>query len=541
MQILLQVLNKEPKTDGTALGLAVAAAPPEEGAMPFADLVAAAITGDTKGQVDDVIVRTSLAEQSDSDEFTKHDTTSIPPKENAVKRALSSASANFEPVLSTAPIALPQSGPADLPAPTTRMPAEVSPKVSADHIVPVKVDNQAVAFAVDRPAKPPKASQSVSVGKTAAPEMPPITSDDITSPLIRSDMGQQIKNQDQPLEPKTVTLPTDSRPPPEYRRPVVQTQREDALFAPLTKPRVVSPTPADVKTLVPIAPLQPYASEQAVIALQPDAADKPKPVIRNQNIFAPQSRVFDNQPVSPVVRSSAPSATHTGQEEAVKLGVPVAQRDTPPDRGPEVTVTLPAPTKKMQTAEPKRNGPFVLSPTLAQPATDSAFVKERAIVADEALPPLAPTDSAEARRVVDPSAPRPEPAARPVLTQLVQAAKSAIDGMVEVKLSPEELGRVRLAMTTTEGGMTVLVTAERAETLDLIRRNIDLFEADLAEQGFTNLNFSFGDETAEKDGSLPDQDGAAISNSVSAELAKTLEGRVDATRISADGRVDLRL
>ena len=55
--------------------------------------------------------------------------------------------------------------------------------------------------------------------------------------------------------------------------------------------------------------------------------------------------------------------------------------------------------------------------------------------------------------------------------------------MVEVKLSPEELGRVRLSMTTAETGMTVLVTAERPETLDLIRRNIDLFAADLERTG----------------------------------------------------------
>lgn len=43
-----------------------------------------------------------------------------------------------------------------------------------------------------------------------------------------------------------------------------------------------------------------------------------------------------------------------------------------------------------------------------------------------------------------------------------------------------------------EGGLvSVLLAADRPDTLDLLRRNIDLLARDLRELGFESLNFSF--------------------------------------------------
>ena len=148
------------------------------------------------------------------------------------------------------------------------------------------------------------------------------------------------------------------------------------------------------------------------------------------------------------------------------------------------------------------------------------------------------TERSEVGRSSDAPVPRIETAARPVITQLVHAAKTAVDGVIEVKLSPEELGRVRLVMTTGEAGMTVLVTAERPETLDLLRRNIDQFATDLAEQGFTDLSFSFSDDTTEdqqRDFSERGSDEAEVF------LPPLTADRWDANSIPSDGRLDLRL
>ena len=65
-------------------------------------------------------------------------------------------------------------------------------------------------------------------------------------------------------------------------------------------------------------------------------------------------------------------------------------------------------------------------------------------------------------------------------------------GRLDVTLQPEDLGRLRLVFTPSESGLTVAVSADRPETLDLLRRNIDLLAGDLAQQGFTDVAFQFG-------------------------------------------------
>lgn len=79
------------------------------------------------------------------------------------------------------------------------------------------------------------------------------------------------------------------------------------------------------------------------------------------------------------------------------------------------------------------------------------------------------------------------------MSQLADLARRLPDGPIEVSLSPEELGRVRLSLQAAEGGMIVQIAAERSETLDLIRRNIDLLAQDLRDQGYAELRFAFGD------------------------------------------------
>jgi len=111
--------------------------------------------------------------------------------------------------------------------------------------------------------------------------------------------------------------------------------------------------------------------------------------------------------------------------------------------------------------------------------------------------------------------------------------------MVEVRLSPEELGRVKLSMTSGEAGMTVQIIAERAETLDLIRRNIDLLAADLHKQGFSNLSFSFGGGGS-SDQPGQDEEPESTSDWNSAEVPDTSPSRIGEINV-AEARVDIRL
>lgn len=63
----------------------------------------------------------------------------------------------------------------------------------------------------------------------------------------------------------------------------------------------------------------------------------------------------------------------------------------------------------------------------------------------------------------------------------------------EILLSPEELGRVRMVMAGPDR-MQLVIWAERAETLDLLRRSADTLSADLAESGFGSSSMEFRDD-----------------------------------------------
>ncbi|WP_295537283.1 flagellar hook-length control protein FliK [uncultured Thioclava sp.] len=83
--------------------------------------------------------------------------------------------------------------------------------------------------------------------------------------------------------------------------------------------------------------------------------------------------------------------------------------------------------------------------------------------------------------------------AQSVSRQVAIAVAQMPDQPVEIALSPEELGRVRLVLHASEHGMVVSVQAERPETLDLMRRNIGMLAADMRDLGYSELNFTFSD------------------------------------------------
>ncbi|MCR8549496.1 flagellar hook-length control protein FliK [Salipiger sp. P9] len=83
-----------------------------------------------------------------------------------------------------------------------------------------------------------------------------------------------------------------------------------------------------------------------------------------------------------------------------------------------------------------------------------------------------------------------------VLSQLsdaVAGTRLQADELIEVKLNPEELGHVRFRMGQGEHGLMLTITAERPETLDLLRRHVDQLARYLADMGHGSASFSFGE------------------------------------------------
>ncbi|MGR3365872.1 MAG: flagellar hook-length control protein FliK [Sagittula sp.] len=91
-----------------------------------------------------------------------------------------------------------------------------------------------------------------------------------------------------------------------------------------------------------------------------------------------------------------------------------------------------------------------------------------------------------------------------VIRQVADAFARLSDHTVELRLSPEELGRVRMYMHSGEHGLVVNIQADRTETLDLMRRHVDELARNLADAGYENAGFTFGEERRQRETSLGD-------------------------------------
>jgi hypothetical protein len=125
-------------------------------------------------------------------------------------------------------------------------------------------------------------------------------------------------------------------------------------------------------------------------------------------------------------------------------------------------------------------------------------------------------------RIGSPSTVAP-PLARPemsqaIIRQMTDAVRAQVtaEKTVEIALRPAELGRVRIALSPADAGMIVTVSAERAETLELMRRNIDDLARSFAEMGHENLSFSF-----EQDGAFDHKDDQPMRAELADETASS--------------------
>ncbi|SDW89858.1 flagellar hook-length control protein FliK [Roseicitreum antarcticum] len=122
-----------------------------------------------------------------------------------------------------------------------------------------------------------------------------------------------------------------------------------------------------------------------------------------------------------------------------------------------------------------------------------------------------------------------------VATALSQAP---LPGVIELTLSPAELGPLRIAMQAGDGVMMVAISADNAQTLDLMRRNSDLLLQEFRNLGHSNVAFQFSGSNSRDQGQRAPsgKPGQAGFDPISA-LPTTATA---APRIKADG-LDLRL
>lgn len=138
---------------------------------------------------------------------------------------------------------------------------------------------------------------------------------------------------------------------------------------------------------------------------------------------------------------------------------------------------------------------------------------------------------------------------RELVDQIIPALQRGAGGRIEMLLSPVELGRVEITLQARDGGMTVALAAERPETLELLRRHIDLLAEDMRLLGFADLTFSFGGGST--DGSHGRDAGDELTSEGASSVfagpgsghdaSKALPPPTDHTDPAGQSRLDLRL
>ena len=132
----------------------------------------------------------------------------------------------------------------------------------------------------------------------------------------------------------------------------------------------------------------------------------------------------------------------------------------------------------------------------------------------------------------------PTAEARPVLNSIAEATVKAQNGTIELRLSPEELGRVRISMSHHDQGISVVLNVEREDTLHLLRRHASELATALREAGLGEATIEFANREQR---SSPDPErrppGQAFGtfSDASAEIDRPI------LRASGDGGLDIRM
>lgn len=268
------------------------------------------------------------------------------------------------------------------------------------------------------------------------------------------------------------------RPPDlaQEARPVKPAASAPAV-APVDAPAETALPDKAVAPPVPTAPVPALAEPGAALAeraVVPGPMPRPEPVAKvaakpGQDPALP-AKARPDRPIAPLPVPPGPGeravVLRPGSDPAPDRPRDVGAADAP------VPVPLPAGVPLAAMAETGSALPAVEEATgLAPSATVSA--PARAEGAAQALP-VATRDPAP-----------------PVTTQIAAHLAAADGPVTELHLSPEELGSVRIEIRTEGDRLTMTVTAERTDTLDLLRRNADRLASDLRSAGFDRLDLSF--------------------------------------------------
>ncbi|MGJ8622991.1 MAG: flagellar hook-length control protein FliK [Yoonia sp.] len=257
------------------------------------------------------------------------------------------------------------------------------------------------------------------------------------------------------------------------------------------------------------------------------------PIVRNQDIAKPAIRLpIAAKHAAPGLSGALPDALVT---HAIQVQVRKEIRANAPTLTPTATTTPHLGQGGVNLGQAMMRSSFTSAP-LQSKLLDPLNVPTQ-LAEPELGPVFAPSERASTATGPMPvsSAASPE-LARHAGQQMATALVQSQGKTTEIALNPEELGRVRLSLSASDGVLTLVVQAERPETSDLLRRNIEVLAQDFRSLGYENLSFSFSDQHGDSRDQGPETDDAAFAPH---ENSPTEDARPLAT-VAVSG-LDLRL
>lgn len=196
-------------------------------------------------------------------------------------------------------------------------------------------------------------------------------------------------------------------------------------------------------------------------------------------------------PQIPAAQPQAPTPGHSYDLAAAskRLVTSVSPQEAAPKSAASTSQTYPVQVTITPPVLTNAKPPFVSMPI--QNSDTLHTVNDPLVMPDTGS--LDPSASDPLRTALDREV-RQSPIARSIATQVAEAIRTPPDGTVEIRLSPEELGRVKLSIQPGDSGTALHLVAERSETLDLLRRHADILDHVMSEAGFAHLDFSFRQE-----------------------------------------------
>ncbi len=234
-------------------------------------------------------------------------------------------------------------------------------------------------------------------------------------------------------------------------------------------------------------------------------------VFDNEAVFERSGQVFE-RPTEAEWSSQSKTASTPRLSELQNVGVhaptsvvsQVRQQNNPRSQNEEIAPDIPAHksapdlgTKTMPAPETVRQTPL---PWVATPVAYSVEQEaERPILDDFGFRVVEQVSSTSGD--LKPQAHmRGAEVPRMILVQIAEVVRQQPDRPVELTLSPEELGRLRMSFQSEGASMHIVLSFERPDTLDLMRRHIDQLAQDMREFGMSDVSFTFQQQTSEGGG-----------------------------------------